>query len=57
MKVKYPFWLRFIEGTPSGEVGGGSTPDEAKADDESPKGAEREKRHSAIALAHPHARL
>lgn len=38
MKVKYPFWLRFIEGTPSGEAGGGSTADESKAGNESPMG-------------------
>ncbi|WP_297187961.1 hypothetical protein [uncultured Corynebacterium sp.] len=47
MKVKYPFWLRFIEGTPSGEVGGGSTADESKDGNESPKGAEREKRDTS----------
>lgn len=43
MKVKYPFWLRFIEGTFNVEAGGSSTSDEFKADNESPKGAEREK--------------
>lgn len=43
MKVKYPFWLRFIEGISNVEAGGSSTSDEVKADNESPKGAEREK--------------